>query len=60
MQGTSPSRIPVPKVQAVGLAGAIVTILIYAASFFGVTLPGEVAAALTTIIVSVAGYLTKP
>lgn len=46
-----------PKVAASGAAGAVVTLIIYGASFFNVEVPGEVAAALTVLISSVAGWL---
>lgn len=45
------------KVAAGAIAGAIVTVAIYLLSLFGVTMPGEVAAALTTLLTAAAGYL---
>lgn len=48
-----------PKTAAAGIGGAVTTILIYVLSLFGVTVPGEVAAALTTIVSAASAYL-KP
>jgi hypothetical protein len=49
-----------PKVTAAGLSGAVVTVALYVASLFGVTVPGEVGAALGTIAAFGAGYLRTP
>lgn len=46
-----------PKVLAGTLAAAIVTIIVWAASAAGVTIPTEVQGAITTILVFAAGYL---
>lgn len=46
-----------PKVVAGTLAAALVTIIVWAASAAGVTIPVEVQGAITTILVFVAGYL---
>lgn len=46
-----------PKVAAAGASGAVATIIIYAASLAGYTLPGEVAAALAVLLAVAAGYL---
>lgn len=46
------------KVARGGLAGAVTTVLVYLASQFEVTIPGEVAAAITTIIAALVGWLT--
>ena len=48
---------PHPKVAAGGIAGAVTTVLVFVAAQLGVEVPGEVAAALTTIIGFAAGYL---
>jgi hypothetical protein len=49
--------VPEKKVTAATLAGAIVTILIWILHLAHIKIPAEVATALTTIIVFVAGYL---
>lgn len=46
-----------PKVQAVGVAGAITVVIVWVASMLGVDVPGEVASAFTIIISFLAGYL---
>lgn len=46
-----------PKVLAGTLAAALVTIIVWAASAAGVTIPTEVQGAITTILVFAAGYL---
>lgn len=46
-----------PKVAAGGVAGAFVTVLVWAAALAGVEVPAEVAAALTTLVSFGAGYL---
>ena len=43
--------------QAVAVAGAIVSLIVFAASVQGVDVPGDVAAALTTLIAFASGYL---
>jgi hypothetical protein len=49
------------KVTAATAAAALVTILIWIASLAGVDVPLEVAGALTTILVAIAGYaVTDP
>lgn len=45
-----------PKVAAAGASGALATLLIYAASLAGYTMPGEVAAALAVLLAVAAGY----
>jgi hypothetical protein len=47
------------KVIAAGAAGAATTVLVWVASLFGVDTPPEVAAALTTLLATFAGWL-KP
>jgi hypothetical protein len=49
--------VPEKKVTAATLAGAVVTILVWVLKLSGVSIPAEVATALTTILVAVAGYL---
>jgi ABC-type enterobactin transport system permease subunit len=46
-----------PKVIAGTLAAAIVTIIVWAASAAGISVPVEVQGAVTTILVFAAGYL---
>lgn len=54
------SLVPTAKVVAGTLGGAVATILLWLISFYGnVELPTEVAAAVTTIIVSIVAYLTS-
>lgn len=48
---------PEKKVTAATLAGAVVTILVWVLKLSGVDIPAEVATAITTILVAVAGYL---
>jgi uncharacterized membrane protein len=45
------------KVTAAALAGAVVTIAIWILHMFDVEVPSEVAAAITTVLAAVAGYL---
>lgn len=49
-----------PKVAAAGTGGAISVVIIWAFSLAGVTVPGEVGAAIATIIAFVAGYVKSP
>jgi hypothetical protein len=48
---------PEKKVTAAVTAGAIATILVWILNLAGVNVPPEVAAAITTILAAVAGYL---
>lgn len=48
---------PEKKVTAATLAGAIATILVWVLHLTGVDIPAEVAAAITTILAAVAGYM---
>ena len=50
---------PTPKIQAAGAAGAVTTVLVWAVGYAGVDVPPEVAAAVTTIIATGAGYLKR-
>lgn len=47
-----------PKVTASLVAGAVTTVLAYLLTLAGVDLPNEVQAAITMILVFVAGYMT--
>lgn len=51
-----PTAQPTTKVTAAAVAGAIVTLLTWFLSLADVELPGEVAAAVTTLIMCVAAY----
>lgn len=58
-----PSAMPVPKVQAAGIAGTVLTIVIALANVFGIVIPPEVSGAaltlvagLTTIVTFLAAY----
>ena len=50
---------PVPKVAAAGIGGAVATLIVYLASVAGVEIPGDVGAAIATVVAFAAGYL-KP
>jgi putative flippase GtrA len=61
MQAHSATAAPVRKVAAGGLAAAITTVLVYVLeAAFSISIPAEVAAALTTLIGFVVAYLTPP
>jgi len=57
---TPRSALPVRKVNAAGLAGALMTVIAWMLSRRGISMPPDVAAALTTVLSFVAGYLTPP
>ena len=46
-----------PKVAVSGIAGSLVVVLLWVLGLFHVTVPAEVASALTVIISFVAGYI---
>lgn len=48
-----------PKVKAAGTAGAVATLLVFIAKQAGLDVPAEVAAALTTLLAFVGGYLKR-
>ena len=48
---------PEKKVTAATLAGAIVSIAVWIMHLTGIDIPAEVAAAITTVLAAVAGYL---
>jgi hypothetical protein len=58
------TKIPVRKVTAGALIGALVTILVWALNTFVLSaeqqITGEIAAALTTVITFVVGYFIRP
>ena len=56
----SPAAKPTNKVTAVGLAGALATIIAWAVETFGhVTIPALVVAALVTVLTFAAGYIVR-
>lgn len=48
-----------PKVAAVGVAGAVAVVAAFVAAQFGVSVPGDVEAAVAVLISFAAGYLKK-
>lgn len=57
---TVPNRVPVPKIQAAGLGGAVSLVLVWLLGLFGVEVPPTVAAAFTTILAGLFGYVKSP
>jgi hypothetical protein len=55
----APSRKPVKKVAATGVAGSVVVVAVWVAGLFGLHVPADVASALTLLAGSGAGYLKK-
>ncbi len=55
----NPELKPQRKVTAAGLGGAIAIVAVWTAGQFGLEVPPEVAAAVSTIFSFVAGYLVK-
>lgn len=56
---TPKSRVPVPKVQAAGTAGAATILVVYVAGLAGIEMPAEVASALTALLAFAGGYVKK-
>lgn len=50
---------PIPKVVAAGTAGAVTVLLVWIAGLLGLDVPEEVAAAVTAILATAAGYLKR-
>lgn len=48
---------PTPKIQAVGAAGALVTLITFIVQAFGVDVPAEVIAPAAALLTFVAGYV---
>lgn len=48
-----------PKVTAATLAGAVTVVLVWIVGVLGVSVPPEVASAVTTILAFTAGYLKR-
>lgn len=59
MPQNQPSAAPTRKVTAAGLAGAVTTVAAWVAGQFGVTVPAEVAVAVTTILTVGTAYIVK-
>ncbi len=56
-EGFAPQASPYPKVQAAGLGGAVVTVLMFLAPLVNVEVPAEVAAASATLVAYAAAYV---
>lgn len=54
---TAPTAKPTAKVFAAGAAGAATIVAVWAVGLLGVDVPPEVAAAVTTLLATGAGYL---
>ena len=54
-----PTAAPTSKVAAAGIAGTIVTLVIFIAAQFNFVIPSEVAAAAVTLASFIAGYFKK-
>lgn len=55
-----PSNTPTPKVTAMGIGGSATVVLVFLLkSVFNLEIPAEVAAALTTLIGVMSGYMTR-
>lgn len=54
-----PSATPTRKMTAVGVSGAISTLVIWGFQNYGSELDPEIASAIATLVVFAAGYLTK-
>ena len=52
------SKMPTRKVGAAGVAGSLTTVIIFASAALGYPVPPEVAAAVVTLIMFAAAYLT--
>lgn len=48
---------PEKKVTAATLTGAIATILVWVLKLAGIDIPGELATAITTVLIAITGYL---
>lgn len=55
----NPSKRPTAKVAAAGTAGAASVLIVYVASLFGLAVPGDVGAALATLIAFSAAYFKR-
>jgi hypothetical protein len=53
------SSAPTNKVAAAGIGGSVAVVLVWLAGMFGIEVPPEVAAAVTTLISFFSGYLVK-
>lgn len=59
MTTSTKSKRPAPKVAAAGTAGAFATVLVYVAAQFGLDVPGDVGAAVATLIAFAAAYFKR-
>ena len=48
-----------PKVASAGTAGAFTVLIVWMLTLFDVTMPAEVASALTVVLMSAAGWLRR-
>lgn len=53
------SKRPVRKITVAGVAGAVTVLIVFVLGMFGVPVPPEVAASMTTLIMFGAGYFTE-
>ena len=57
---TQPTPAPTPKMAAVGISGSLTVIVVYALeAILDMSIPAEVATALTALILFAAGYFTR-
>jgi len=56
---TEVKKVPSRPVVAGGIAGSITVILVWGIGFFDVTVPPEIASAITTLIAAVAAHVTR-
>ena len=56
-EGAPPSKMPVPKVAAAGIGGAVTTLVVWGLQAFGVEVPPEAAVAIGALAAFIAGYL---
>lgn len=54
-----PDAVPTSKVAAAGISGSVSVLIIYIGSELGLDMPAEVAAAITTVMAFLAGYMVK-
>jgi hypothetical protein len=54
-----PSARPTRKMAAAGVSGAAATLLLWALNAFGIAMDAEVAAAIATATMGIAGYMTR-
>lgn len=59
MKVDQPTLEPTAKVAAAGIGGSLSILIVYGLGLLGLSLPPEVAAALTALVSFAAGYLVK-